>query len=213
MGLFKNQKEFNNMKHYSLLANMFRYPENSYKMQMGELNEFLKTNYPDVISTFNSFYNQLSDINKINEEYYLKTFEIEGICCMDIGYVLFGADYKRGDFLAKISHEQKESNNDTGIELADHLPNVLSLLPKHKDLEFVNELSYGLIIPSVKEMLKKFTDTDNYYKQAFEVLLKILETDFNNLPFGQFVISSKEEKSYSEEYACGADFLKEKSLK
>ena len=82
MGLFKNQKEFNNMKHYSLLANMFRYPENSYKMQMGELNEFLKTNYPDVISTFNSFYNQLSDTNKINEEYYLKTFEIEGICCM-----------------------------------------------------------------------------------------------------------------------------------
>lgn len=192
---------------------MFRYPEDSYKKQMGELNKLIVTKYPEIIPTFSSFYNQLSDSNKINEEYYLKTFEIEGICCMDMGYVLFGADYKRGDFLAKISHEQKESGNDTGIELADHLPNVLSLLPKHKDIEFVNELSYGLIIPSVKEMLKKFSDTDNYYKLAFEVLLNVLENDFKDLPFGQFVISSKKEKSYSEEYACGADFLKEKSLK
>ncbi|MBI5539691.1 MAG: hypothetical protein HY951_06500 [Bacteroidia bacterium] len=201
------------MKHYNLLANMFRYPEAKYKMQMEELKELIITNYPHAISNFDTFYNQLSNTNKINEEYYLKTFEIEGICCMDIGYVLFGADYKRGDFLAKISHEQKESGNDTGIELADHLPNVLSLLPLHKDNNFVNELAFGLIIPAVKEMHKKFTGTENYYKLAFEILLQVLEKDFHNLPFGQFIISSKEEKSYSEEYACGADFLKEKSLK
>lgn len=201
------------MKHYLLLANIFRYPEANYKMQMEEIKEFLTTNYPNVISVFYNFFNQLSETNKINEEYYLKTFEVEGICCMDMGYVLFGADYKRGDFLAKISHEQKESCNETGIELADHLPNVLSLLSLHKDVDFVNELAYGLIIPAVKEMHKKFVDTENYYKQAFEVINHVLEKDFNDLPFGQFIISSKEEKSYSEEYACGADFLKEKSLK
>lgn len=201
------------MKHYSSLASMFRYPEEDYKTKMGELRNVLYTKYPDVIPSFEIFYNQLSESNRDNEEYYLKTFEIEGICCMDLGYVLFGADYKRGDFLAKISHEQKLSNNDTGIELADHLPNLLSLLPKHKDQEFINELSYGLIIPAVKEMLTKFSETDNYYKNAFEVLLCVLDADFKDLPYGQFKISSKEEKSYSNEYACGSDFLSEKSLK
>ena len=81
---------------------MFRYPENSYKMQMGELNEFLKTNYPDVISTFNSFYNQLSDTNKINEEYYLKTFEIDGIPVVmknAHGIYLFGMEVNYSDGL------------------------------------------------------------------------------------------------------------------
>jgi nitrate reductase assembly molybdenum cofactor insertion protein NarJ len=201
------------MQHYKQIASIFAYPESGYKDQMNELRTVLYTKYPDVIPAFEIFYNSLSDSDRVNEEYYLKTFEIEGICCMDMGYVLFGADYKRGDFLAKISHEQKESGNNTGIELADHLPNILTLLPLHKDKDFIEELAYGLIIPAAKEMHSKFNNTENYYKQAFEVLISVLEKDFHDLPIGQFTISSKEEKAYSEEYACGADFLKEKSLK
>lgn len=201
------------MEHYKQIASIFAYPESGYKVQMNEIRSVLYTKYPEVIPFFEKFYNSLSDSDRINEEYYLKTFEIEGICCMDMGYVLFGADYKRGDFLAKISHEQRISGNNTGIELADHLPNILTLFPLHKDKEFIEELAFGLVIPATKEMHSKFAGTDNYYKNAFEVLITVLEKDFHNLPYGQFAISSIEEKAYSDEYACGSDFLKQKSLK
>jgi hypothetical protein len=45
-----------------------------------------------------------------------------------LGYVLFAEDYKRGDFLVKVKNEQRKVNNDCGEELADNLPNILTLM-------------------------------------------------------------------------------------
>ena len=69
-------------------------------------------------------------IRTCSPELYLRTFDVQAITTLDIGYVLFGEDYKRGALLAGLSAEHKKVSNDCGIELADHLPNVLRLLPK-----------------------------------------------------------------------------------
>lgn len=193
---------------YSIIANIFRYPEIEFKEQMLEVNSVIKLLYPEQLSTFAKFLKGVSDSNSINEEYYLKTFEIEGVCCMDLGYVLFGEDYKRGDFLAKIQSEQIICGNDTGIELADHLPNILTLMAHHHDSEFVEELGFGLVITTIKAILEKFSETENHYKYAFETLLEILKIDFENSELEQYTIPTKSEDCFSEEYSCGGDFRK-----
>lgn len=193
---------------YSIIANIFRYPENGFREQMLQVKNVIKMLYPEQLPTFEKFLDKVEEKNSINEEHYLKTFEIEGICCMDVGYVLFGEDYKRGDFLAKIQGEQNACNNDTGIELADHLPNILSLMAIHHDTEFVEELGFGLLITAIKAILEKFKELENHYKYAFDTLLGILEVDFANSEIEQYTITTQAEGCFSEEYSCGGDFKK-----
>ena len=109
---------------------------------------------------------------------------------MDIGYILFGEDYKRGEFLVNLAKEHKKAENDCGVELADHLPNLLNLIDKTKDKKFAEELAYCLMIPAIKEMLKTFVDKGNIYKNTLELLLIVLEKDFGALEYEQFKITS-----------------------
>ena len=110
------------------------------------------------------------------EEIFGKTFHIQSICYLDLGYVLFGEDYKRGEFLVQMKKEQRLANNDCGEELADNLPNVLKLMTLLKDEQFLNELAVRIVIPSISKMLDEFDASrialkDKIRKKNFELFL------------------------------------------
>jgi len=89
-----------------------------------------------------------------------------------------------------------------GIELADHLPNVLRLLPKMKDPAIVEELARRIIAPALMRMIRGFEPDqielkdkfyiskhktiidrpeEHYtiYQKALEVMYLILKKDFD----------------------------------
>jgi nitrate reductase assembly molybdenum cofactor insertion protein NarJ len=143
------------------------------------------------------------------EEYFINTFEVEALISMDLGYILFGEDYKRGNFLAMMQQEQIAAGNDLGSELADHLPNVLRLLPLMSEQEVAKELAYSIMLPAIREILKKFENTDNVYQYAFETVLKVMEKDFSGLHYEAYQVKPDVQSCAGDEYACGADFLHE----
>lgn len=178
------------MQNYSLFAELFRYPHSSTKSKLLDLKELIANDYPESLDLISSFIEQQNNKNLDEQrEYYIKTFDVQASCYMDIGYILFGEDYKRGEFLVNLSKEHKIAGNDCGSELADHLPNLLLLLTKTQDKVFAEELAYCLMIPAIKEMLKTFVDKGNIYKNTLEILLNILEKDFSGLEYEQFNIS------------------------
>jgi nitrate reductase assembly molybdenum cofactor insertion protein NarJ len=91
------------------------------------------------------------------EELFLKTFELQAICCLEVGYTRFGEDYKRGMFLAGLKDEHRRAGHDCGDELADHLANVLELLPS-LDAEVCAELAEQVLIPALRAMLDDFDE-------------------------------------------------------
>jgi nitrate reductase assembly molybdenum cofactor insertion protein NarJ len=100
---------------------------------------------------------------------------------LDIGYVLFGDDYKRGELLVNLSREHKKANNDCGNELADYLPNLLRLIPKIEDEEFRNELVAIIILPALAKITKEFDSQNiemknNVYKRKYKTLIEQSET-------------------------------------
>lgn len=194
------------MKHYSEIATLFTYPEkDTLNIAASKVKEILKCNYPAVSNNLDNFIGLVNSnsLPKI-QEYYLKTFDIQASCCLDIGYVLFGEDYKRGEFLVNILNEQKKAENNCGTELADHLPNMLTLLPKIKDKNFAQELAYSIMIPALKEMLKNFIDKVNVYKELLVILLNILETDFNNLNYKQFEVLNNDKTNFLNNINCNS---------
>ncbi len=146
-----------NVKHYRFFSEIFKYPKEGYRDRVNECMDFLRINSPvaaEEMRRFVDFVNNESDGSI--EELFSKTFHIQAICYLDIGYVLFGEDYKRGEFLVHMKQEQAKVENDCGEELPDNLANVLALLMKTDDEEFLNEMSVRILMPAIDKMLAEF---------------------------------------------------------
>lgn len=192
-------------QHYNILANIFRYPQNGYIEAVNECAEMLRISYPEAFEIYKEFLAKVNEKTLFEvEDLFSQTFHIQAVCYLDIGYVLFAEDFKRGDFLVEMKREQRDANNECGEELADNLPNVLSLLPLLTDDNLIEEMGVRVMIPALNKMLKEFDASrmalktklrkkkqkvilqenikhQNLYRYAIEATLKVFEKDFKGI--------------------------------
>jgi len=191
--------------HYALMARFFGYPSATLKEDAKAAETMLKATCPDAATEFKRFADWVAetDIHEM-EEVFAKTFHVQAICYLDLGYVIFGEDYKRGEFLVNMQREQATANNDCGEELPDNLMNMLTLLPMLKDDTFRDELAGRVMIPALRKMLKEFDSArmrmrekmlrkkhsalimegqahGNIYRNALQALLLLMKNDFNEI--------------------------------
>ena len=165
--------------HYELLGSLFRYPDANFNTKLLSNLKMIEENYIEVFPEMKRFVDAIASLNtKEKQEYYLKTFDVKAICYLDIGYMMFGEDYKRAQLLVNLQNEHNEAGVDCGTELADHLPYILTLISKTKNDDFKEELGFIITMPTIKFMLTKFEAGDNHYEDIFKVLLYVLQNDF-----------------------------------
>ncbi|MCC6548969.1 MAG: hypothetical protein IT279_02750 [Ignavibacteriaceae bacterium] len=148
-----------NPSNYNSIAAIFEYPQEDYKEKIETVLMLLQNDYPDLVEAFQLFSDFVSRSSRTEiEEIYTRTFDVQAITTLDIGYVLFGDDYKRGELLANLSREQLAAKNECGTELADFLPNVLRLLPKMEDDVLRLELVQKIILTSLTKIVSEFDE-------------------------------------------------------
>lgn len=163
---------------YGMLADLFFYPENEgYKEKVEEIHGYLSSVLPEAAEAMQPF----MDFMKISssqemQELFLRSFDLQAITTLDIGFVLFGEDYKRGKLLVHLNEEHRNAGNDCYSELSDHLPNILNLLEKMKDEAIRDEIATRLVMPAIEKMIKEFSiekieKKDVIYKKHQNVLL------------------------------------------
>lgn len=194
-----------NLKHYNLLSELFRYPDAEYLNKINACQALMERDYPEAALQLNVFTKYMNNATEDQrEEIYTKTFDVQPICYLDLGYVIFGEDYKRGAFLLHMQGEQQRINNDCGSDLPDNICNVFTLLSKSDDEAFIDELAVEIIIPAVKKILAEFASArvelklqvlkklhnaiiqedlniGNVYRNSFEAILTVLESDFKDV--------------------------------
>lgn len=193
--------------HYHTLAKVFAYPDEAYLAHVMECQTMLDEKFPDAGNEFRRFSQFLEGHNHWQcEEIYTKTFHIQAICYLDLGYVIFGEDYKRGEFLVNMKEEQAKVDNDCGAELADNLANVLELMSRSDDREFLDELATRVLLPALKSMIAEFDDArvqlkervlkkmhkallqqdlegGNIYRNALRALQMVVAKDFASVQY------------------------------
>ncbi len=204
------------------------YPKEGYIENVQNCMLFLDKNYPEAASAFKRFSNFMASKSLFEiEEIFGITFHIQAICFLDVGYVLFGEEYSRGEFLRNMKVEQAKINHDCGEELADNLPHVLQFLAISNDDEFVQELSVRAVIPAVEKMLAEF-NTDrlrlklksikrkqkvvimedivdgNIYQNAIQALLIVLKKDFEGIVYEEAKPAMEVDVKGFENAACGS---------
>ncbi len=189
---------------YNKIASLFVFPQDDdFAEQINGVQQYLNGVLPEAGNTLQPFTDIISQISKIEqEELYLRTFELQSLTSLDIGYVVFGDDYKRGELLVNLNREHKAYGVDCGSELADNLSNVLRLLNKLQDTKLRDDLANMLIIPALVKMIKSFGDDQiaakekvyikhhktllqkhqsfTVYRYALKALQQILKHDFSS---------------------------------
>lgn len=181
-----------NLNHYKILADIFRYPDTHFPEYTDRFLKMIAEEFPgkvEMLRTTVEKHVQLSIHQQ--QEYYMKTFDVQAVCYLDLGYVLFGEDYKRAQLLVNLQNEHKVAGVDCGSELGDHLPNVLMLLSKTTDRDFAEELGFIITTPAVRFMLTKFKNINNYYKELLEILLEFLQRDFTGDGLAEYAVSEQ----------------------
>ncbi|MCH9028389.1 MAG: hypothetical protein IH819_01995 [Bacteroidetes bacterium] len=150
-----------NINHYEKLAQLFQYPKANYKEKVEVAETVLSELYPETLSTFKEFSDFVSN-SSLDEitEIFTRTFDVQAITTLDVGYVLFGDDYKRGELLVNLNREHREAANECTDELADNFSNLLSLLPKMQNQDIRDELIQMIIMPGLTKIINEF-DTKN----------------------------------------------------
>ncbi len=142
---------------YEAFALLFSPPGPSFDADLRRLVELCEEPYPAAASALLEFAEFLPKGDLLaQQELHTRTFDVQAITSLDVGYTLFGEDYKRGAMLANLSHEHTKVENDCGLELADHLTNVLRLLPKWQDHAVREEFVHVLLAPALREMIREF---------------------------------------------------------
>ncbi|MBS1949116.1 MAG: hypothetical protein JST47_15245 [Bacteroidetes bacterium] len=214
---------------YALLSAFFIYPHNNaYIEKIKEAHDYLSLRIPEAAEAMNVYMEFISKSSLTEvQELFLRSFDVQAITTLDIGFILFGEDYKRGQLLVHLNREHREAGNVCETELSDHLPNVLRLLAKMKDMQIRDELALRLVIPAVEKMIGEFDDKkiekkDEVYKKHFKTVIEYspvyrsvyqsllqalmiaLKNDFGYEPMAEPDQETKTYKSEIIEAACGS---------
>ena len=145
------------LAHYHSLADLFEYPDNDYPHRVRKVIDLLDGNYTQAVAELERFLELLPATEvRTMQELYTRSFDVQAITTLDIGYILFGDDYKRGELLANLNREHQQVNNDCRRELADHMPNILRLIAKLNKNELTDELVQEIIAPALTKMISEF---------------------------------------------------------
>lgn len=166
-------------QHYQLFAELFRYPEADFLTHVKAAQNWLKNFHPSAALELEAFYQELiqADLDQM-QALYTRSFDVQAITTLDIAYVLFGDDYKRGEILSHLNQEHLQAQNDCGVELADYLPNFLCLMAKLEDEDLRRELVLEILAPALQKMIGEFSPErlnkiNELYKKHYKTLIEV----------------------------------------
>ena len=194
--LQREGREVEGLTHYRLLADLFEYPHAGYPSKVMTVKGLLDDHCPVAAVELEQFLRLLpgSDLTAM-QELFTRSFDVQAMTTLDIGYVLFGDDYKRGELLANLNREHREAENDCGRELADHLPNVLRLVAKLEDEDLIKEMVESILAPALREMMSEFcpdriAKKNESYKKHYKTIIEMPSVGNEAIALYQFPLKA-----------------------
>lgn len=160
------------------LAYALDYPRVWSPARWHEAVECARRESPSIAEPLAAFFAALDPLSpEQREELYTRTFDINPVCSLEIGWQLFGEEYHRGALLVRLRGELRRHGIEESTELPDHLMHVLSLLDR-MDAAEASSFAHCCVIPAVDKMLAAFADQDNPYGNLLLAVARLLKHRF-----------------------------------
>lgn len=165
---------------YSALADLLEYPGDDWvaKVELRRLS--LKGQSPGISFAFAEFCRKTEGFTVAElQELYTRTFDLNPVCALEVGYHLFGENYKRGIFLANLRETETPFALGQERQLPDYLPVLLRLLGKLDDEELRGALITECLLPAIDKMLVTFGQSENPYRELIQTVGVALKLEIN----------------------------------
>lgn len=159
---------------YDLLATLTAYPAAGYAESVAECVWELDACHPAAAAALRPFAEYVGTLSlEEQEELFTRTFDINPVCCLEIGWLLYGEDYERGAFLVKMRQSLRDNELPESSELPDHMMHVLALLGRLSNGE-ADELANRYVLPAIGKMLEGMAGKDNHYESVLKAIQIVL---------------------------------------
>jgi len=133
------------------LAGLLRYPAADYGERVRACREMLAAVSPRAAGEIAAFADGIAALEESGvEELFTRVFDLNPVCCLDLGWHLYGQAYERGRFLVRLRGLLREHGVAENGELPDHASHVLPLLGR-MEVEAAGELARD-IAPALDKM-------------------------------------------------------------
>lgn len=112
------------------------------------------------------------------EEMFTRTFEINPVCALEIGWHVYGEDYARGALLVRLREELRTHGIEEIKELPDHLTHVLPLLGRLDD-SLATDMGGRYVLPALRKMIEAVKDSDCPYTELLEMTRDLVKDEFD----------------------------------
>ena len=164
------------------LGTLLWYPDAEFTAHLNVCVQLAETAPPEVRSGLMAFAESLRPLAaEEREELYARTFDINPVAALEIGWHLFGEEYHRGALLVRLRQELRRHGIEEVCELPDHPSHVLCLLGRMTPVEAA-AFARACVIPALEKMLAGFAGKENPYECLLRSVAALLAERFPQLP-------------------------------
>ena len=158
------------------LGAALEYPRAGYRAGIVECRDLLVEGEPEAAVAVAAFCDATAGLDDTGlEELYTRTFDLNPVCTPEVGWHIYGEQYRRGRFLV----QARELLSVIGIEEKGELPDhLMSLLPAVARLESADAALFAgtYLVPAVDKMLAGLKDKANPYEHILLAIRGVLAT-------------------------------------
>lgn len=164
---------------YEALADLLEYPDAAWISRLISCGRNIPEERPQLRALWEPFYNNIRDMTLTElQEIYTQAFDLSPVCALEVGYHLFGENYKRGLFLAHLRQAESACGLGQNRQLPDYLPVLLRLLVKMEDQDTRTSLACLCLLPALEKMEESLRKVDNIYAQVLQLIRQSLRDEF-----------------------------------
>ena len=106
------------------------------------------------------------------EELYTRTFDVNPVCSLELGWHLYGETYERGAFLVQMRDLLKRCGVEESSELPDHISHVLLSLSR-MSAEEAEVFVSTRFMKAIDKMISGFADKNNPYEHVMKAVREL----------------------------------------
>ena len=160
---------------YDSLALLLTYPAEDYQQRIQEAVQMVPLECRTDLEQFAEGVRRFST-NEL-DELFTRTFDLNPLCSLEMGWHLFGENYERGLVLVRMREQLRLHGLPESTELPDHLTHVLRLVSR-MEWSAGADFAGACVLPALEKMLQAMNGKNNPFEWVLQAVRNLLLCEF-----------------------------------
>ncbi len=162
----------------NLLSRLLRYPDETFERDVECAPPMLGGESPEASRLLDEFRRTLAGWSlEKRQELFIRSFDLNPVCALEVGWQLYGEEYARGRFLVSMRGLLRQYGITEVCELPDHLSHFLPLLDRMPPEES-RRLVTRALLPALEKMLEALKRKQNPYQNVLRAIRELARLRF-----------------------------------